>query len=383
MIESSRITISEKALRSNLRFLRRRIGEHPILSSVVKGNAYGHGIETFAPLAERCGVRHFSVFSAQEARRVRDCLARGSDVLIMGDLPEEAVEWAVAEGIAFFVFDLSRLGAAAKAARRTGRPARVHLEVETGLNRTGLSSRSLAEAVKRISASPGLLRLEGVCSHLAGAESSTNYYRIQGQLRRFLAEVEKVRAAGQRDFLCHLAGSAAALIYPEMRLDLVRVGIAQYGFWPSEEVRLEVLGPRRRKQAKLTRLLTWNSRVTNVKAVKGGEFIGYGNHFQAMHPMRVATVPVGYGDGFPRELGGRGRVLVRGQRCGVVGPVNMSMMLVDVTFVAGARIGDEVVLIGHQGENEISVGAFGEMVHSLNYEVLLRLSSDIPRILVD
>lgn len=382
-VTSSWITLRAGALEGNLRWLRRRLGSQTQLCSVVKGNAYGHGIETYVPLAERCGVRQFAVFSAREAQRVHACSGKRSEIMIMGDLPDAAVDWAVAEGVSFFVFDLSRLDAALQAARRVGRAARVHLEVETGLNRTGLSARSLGRALERIAAHPEQLRLDGVCSHLAGAESSTNHYRIQRQLAVFRQRVEQVRASGQADFRRHVACSAAALLRPETRLDMARVGIAQFGYWPSEEVRLGVLGARQRKRPVLRRLLTWRSRVINVKHVPSGEFIGYGHHSQALHTMRVAAVPVGYADGFPRDLGNRGRVLVHGEPCHVIGAVNMSILLVDVSYLAGVRNGDEVVLIGHQGEREITVGAFGEMFHALNYEVLLRLSADIPRIVVD
>lgn len=380
---SSFIELSEDAVHQNVRFLSRQIGSAQ-LASVVKGNAYGHGIETYVPVAERAGIRRFMVFSADEASRVLAAVERSSTVTIMGDLHVDDVEWAVAKGVEFFVFDLSRLDAALRAARRSKRAARVHLELETGLYRTGLTEPGIRGAVKRIRANPDALQAVGLCTHMAGAESFANYHRILGQLERFDALGDVVERAGLAGLPRHVACSAAAFNYPEQRRDLVRFGIAQYGFWPSEETRISFLrsNERRVRQSPLRRVMRWVSRIMNVKSVPRGGFVGYGNSFQAPDKMRVAAVPTGYYHGFARAQSNLGHVLVRGQRCSVIGTVNMNMLLCDVTHVPEARLRDEVVLIGRQGEQEIGVGAFGERTHHLNYEVLVRLPESLPRVVV-
>jgi alanine racemase len=193
---SSWIELSGSALRSNLRFLRRLVGRRTEIASVVKGNAYGHGIEAFVPLAERCGVRRFATFSASEALRVAACRQRHSEIMIMGDLPDEAVPWAVEEGVSFYIFDLPRLDRAIRAARRIGRPARVHLELETGLNRTGLAGRTLERVVERVLGAGDAVLVEGVCTHYAGAESIGNQVRIERQIADFKVKVEQLEARG-------------------------------------------------------------------------------------------------------------------------------------------------------------------------------------------
>jgi alanine racemase len=356
-----------------------------MFTSVVKGPASGPRLARYVPLAERCGVARFAVFSAAEAARVLTARTRQSDIMVMGHLDDHDLRWAIEQGIAFYVFDLARLDAAVTAARKVGRPARVHLEVETGLHRTGLSRGSLRRAVSRFGKHGDLLRLEGLCTHFAGAESFSNYFRIQNQIARFQEHGELLAELGFGDTPRHAACSAAVFNYPECIGDLVRVGIAQYGYWPSQETRFHHLksNGRRRREPVLRRVLSWKSRVMNLKTVPSGEFVGYGNSYQATRRMRLAAVPVGYYHGFARDQSNLGHVLIRGQRCPVVGVVNMNMLTVDATDLATVKTGDEVVLIGRQGDMDVSVGAFGERTHDLNYEVLVRLPDDVPRVVVD
>lgn len=379
------IELSGSALRSNLRFLRRLVGHRTEIASVVKGNAYGHGIEAFVPLAERCGVRRFAAFSASEAHRVAACRQRGSEIMIMGDLPDEAVPWAVEEGISFYIFDLPRLDRAIRAARRIGRPARLHLELETGLNRTGLAGRTLERVVERVVGAGDAVLVEGVCTHYAGAESIGNQVRIERQIADFKVKVEQLEARGIRPRTRHTACSAAALSYPETRMDLVRIGIAHYGFWPTAETRMRYLAEHRSRGRTdpLRRVMTWKSRVMSFKTVRPGEFVGYGISHQAVRREKLAIVPVGYYHGFSRSLSNLGYVLVGGERAPVRGLVNMNMILVDVTDLGGVKRGSEVVIIGRQGHAEISIASFADMLNHLNYEVLVRLPNELPRVVVD
>ncbi len=388
MFPTSRIELSRSALRTNLRYIRRAIGAQVRLSSVIKSNAYGHGIEPFVPLAEQCGLGHFSVFSADEALRVTAVRTRpDTEIMVMGDIEPPAIEWAVEHGISFWVFDRQRLEAADQAAQRLGRPARVHLELETGLNRTGLDKAELAEALRRIRARPDRLRLEGLCTHFAGAESQANYLRIQQQIARFEDLTRAVRLPDGCAPLRHAACSAAAMCYPQTRLDLCRIGIMQYGFWPTTETRVTYTqaleGSNGIGRDPLRRVMRWSSRVMSIKDVPTGQNVGYGTSYLTTRPERLAAVPVGYGQGFARSLSNLGHVLLHGRRARVVGLVNMSMMLVDVTHISKACPGDEVVLIGKQGRAQISVSSFSDLSGKLNYEVLVRLPAEIPRVVVD
>ena len=388
MRHSSYVEISKSAYQKNLRFLRRKIGRETLLSSVVKGNAYGHGISSFLPMAESCGVRHFSVFSAEEAYLAHRSSQHDSQILIMGYIDRGELEWAVEHGVAFFVFDLARLNAALSAAERIKKPAKIHLEVETGMNRTGFEGADLEEAVGIIKTHPEEIAVEGVCTHLAGAESVANYLRVTTQLEIFEQVCRHLRELGITTVLRHTACSAASLNYPQSIMDMVRMGIAQYGYWPNKETQMHYElehedGRLRTKASPLKGVLRWVSRIMSLKRVKRGQFVGYGTTYQAMRNQTLATVPVGYYHGFSRSLSNLGHVLVNGRRAPVVGLVNMNMMMIDVTDCNTVGPDDEVTLIGPQRRSRITVSSFSDMASSVNYEVLVRIPSTIPRVVVD
>ena len=181
----------------------------------------------------------------------------------------------------------------------------------------------------------------------------------------------------------HTACSAAALRYSATKMDMARIGILQYGFFPSKEILIHYLTKNKEHEFPLRRVISWKSKVMSIKKVKTGEFIGYGTSYLANSDMKIATIPVGYSHGFSRLLSNQGRVLIHGQRVSVVGAVNMNMMSVDITNLEGVKNGDEVVIIGKQGDMEISVASFGDVSNLVNYELLTRLPHDIPRIVVD
>lgn len=388
MISSSYIELSKSALRKNIRFLKHQIGPDVKLSSVVKANAYGHGIETFVPLAEQCGVDHFSVFSAEEAVRVYDSRKKNSDIMITGCVDNEALEWAVEHGVAFYIFNLERLKDALRFAKKMDTVARIHLELETGLNRTGMTNALLSQAVEIINKNPDRIRLEGVCTHLAGAESIANYKRILDQLDSFREQCRELQELGLDIGLRHTAASAATLTYPQSRMDMVRVGIAQYGFWPTNETKMQFIlehqkgSPEKRFSDPLKRVLTWKSHIMNLKKVQPGEFVGYGTSYQTMKRQTVAAVPIGYFHGFRRSLSNLGRVLINGHRVSVIGNVNMNMLMVNVTELKNPQVGDEVVIIGKQQRSQITISSFSDMSNLLNYEALVRLPQEIPRVVV-
>jgi len=380
---TSTIQLSRSALKRNLGFIRRWIGRGVRLSSVIKGNAYGHGIEPFVELAEDLGVRHFAVFDAHEASRVLASRTRGSGVMIMGMIDDHDLGWAIANDIEVYVFDPGRLEAAIATAGRVGRPARIHLEVETGLHRTGFEPDQLDTAIETIRRHSDDVVLEGLCTHLAGAESISNYYRIHDQIERFTQATAQLAAAGLKPQRRHVACSAAALAYPSTILDMVRIGILQYGFWPTQETRIYYHNQTGKMDNPLRQVIRWSSSIMSLKQVERGDFIGYGTTYQAARRSRIASIPVGYGHGYARALSNQGRILVRGRRVGVIGIVNMNLLMADVTSVPGVQVGDEVVLIGKQGKSTVPVTSFAELSNLLNYELLTRLPREIPRVVTD
>ena len=384
MLATSKITISRKALESNYRFIRNQIGDDANISWVVKGNAYGHGIEMFAPLAVACGAEHFSVFDASEAYRVRKSLQdKEVQIMIMGMVEDQHLEWAIENNIEFYVFEPERLDAAVRAARKVGKKAKVHVEVETGMNRIGYEAHELPHVAELLLKHPDLLQFQGLCTHFAGAESIANYVRVTQQRKTYKRILNWFANQGLQPDIKHVACSAAAIRYPPTRLDMVRIGILQYGFWPSRETLIEHNSKVNRQDNPLERLISWKSQVMDTKTVKTGEYVGYGTSYMATKEMKVATIPIGYGHGFTRSLSNAGRVLIRGKRVGVIGMVNMNAITVDISQVDHVERGDEVVIIGNQGELELGVSAFGEFSQQVNYELLTRLPMDIPREIVD
>ncbi|CAG5080658.1 alanine racemase [Parvicella tangerina] len=378
---TSFIEISRKALKNNIHFINSQMNEGVTLSAVVKADAYGHGISCFVPIAEEAGVRHFSVFSADEAMKVLGVARSNPTIMIMGMIENSELNWAIQNDIEFFVFEETRVKEALKAAKELGKPAKVHLEVETGLNRTGFTKKELSNIIDDLK--HPLIEVKGFCTHLGGAESIANHYRIQKQKKKYSQLYKWLVVKGVTPEKRHMACSAALIRYPETQFDMVRVGILQYGFWPNTETFIHYSAKNKTPDSPLERVISWKTKVMSVKKVKTGEFISYGTSFLADRDMVIAAVPVGYSHGYARSLSNTGRMLIHGVRTAVVGLVNMNMMLIDVTDIPNVKKGDEVVLIGTQGEHEVSVASFGEMSNQLNYELLTRLPYEIPRRVVD
>ncbi|PLW97271.1 MAG: alanine racemase [Marinilabiliales bacterium] len=379
---TSYIELNQQALIENVKFLKELIGRDIKFSSVVKGNAYGHGIEQFIPMAEAAGIDHFSVYSGDEAYRVFKASSDQPEIMIMGWMDPEAMEWAIKNGIGFWIFETERLDKALEIAKKLRCKAKIHIEVETGMNRTGLSNTSLNYVTKKIIENPDYFILDGLCTHYAGAESVANYVRVNRQISRFNKISKKFQTLGLKPTYRHTACSAAALNYPKTRMDLVRIGIAQYGLWPSAETFIQYIHGKVARFDPLNRIISWKSEIISIKKVKEGEFISYGTTYLAQEEKLIAVIPVGYSHGFSRMLSNQGRVLIHGQRVGVIGMVNMNMIIADITSIPDVNIGDEVVIVGKQGELEISISSFSEISNLVNYELLARLPERTNRIVI-
>lgn len=381
-LHPSRIELKKSALENNLQFLRSFAKKGVRISSVIKGNAYGHGISEFLPLAESFGIDHFSVFSADEAAKSLACKKKSTTIMIMGMIRDSEVEWAIRNEIEFYLFDAGRMKIAEEKARELGKRAKVHIQLETGMNREGFSEEVWPRTFRYIADRPDIFDCRGICTHLAGAETIANYYRINQQKKQFNRGKRLARNTFKECPPLHVSSSASFLTRPDLQYDMVRIGIAQYGFWPSRETYMNYLKSSGLAAGEdpLQRVLTWKSEVMSVKKVQEGEFIGYGTSYLAGKEMIVATVPVGYAHGFGRDLTNTGFVLINGVRAGVTGIVNMNMITVNVSDINGVKKGDDVILIGEQGEDVITVASFGEMMNGMNYEVLVRLPESIPRV---
>jgi len=382
MLHTSYIQLSKSALNNNIRYLKSQ-APNTKFSMVIKANAYGHGIERMLPMIEECGVDHFSVFSQAEAQRVHEIKREDCHIMIMGFVDDDYLEWVIEEDISFFVFTPDRLQKVVEVSRHTSRPARIHIELETGMHRTGFCEDQLEEVIRTLRQNGDRILLDGICSHFAGAENLENFPRIRHQIQTFHLLAQRFYQAGLRPKYRHLACSAGLLNFPESALDLVRIGISNYGFWPDMETKVLNLGAGGMEKDPLQRVLSWKSQVLSVNRVPEGAYVSYGSSYLTARESRIATIPVGYGYGFSRNLSNLGHVLLRGKRVRVIGAVNMNMVVLDVTDLPEVKVGDEVVLIGRQGGREITVGSFSDMNNSMNYELLTRLPGHIPRYRVE
>jgi len=378
MASTSYIHVGSEALANNVQFLKGLLSARTRISAVVKGNAYGHGVAVVIPALEEAGIDHFSVYSSHEAREAHRYLSAGSTLMIMGFIDPSDLEWIMDNQVEFYVSGPAMLEETINRASRLQKKAIIHLELETGMYRTGFTLADLKKAVPLLCSSKELV-LRGITSHFAGAESIANYTRVRKQFTLFSRLVRSLKQQGVTAEIKHIASSAAAINYPETRLDLVRSGILIYGYWPTRETFMNYAQRNKQRHDPLKRALSWHSRVMHIKEVPEGEFIGYGLSYQSQYPMKIAVVPVGYCNGYSRSLSNNGHVIIREMRASVIGLVNMNMIICDITEIPGVHPGDEVTLIGRQGASVISFSSFAEMNNSLNYEILARLPENISR----
>lgn len=374
------IEVDLLALEHNLALLRALLPDRTRLLLVVKANAYGHGLGLVTRFAGRFGVDCLGVHSLHEAAGVRAAGWTGP-VLIMGYVAHSRLADAMELGAGMTVFDRETVQRLARLGRSMARPAQCHLKLETGTQRHGIAPEDLPRWLERFSGEPGL-RLAGLSTHFANIEDTTDHSFAKEQLRLFNECGAMVRAAGHTDALFHTACSAAVLTLPETSLDMARVGISAYGLWPSRET-LVSAKERHGERLNLKPALSWKTRIAQIKDVRAGAFVGYGCSHRTGRRTRLAVLPVGYSDGYDRGLSGLGHVLIRGRRAPVMGRVCMNLLMTDVTDIPGAKLEEEVVLIGRQGSEEIKASDLASAAQTIPYEIVSRLGGHIPRFALD
>jgi alanine racemase len=367
------ITISREALRANAQRLHDLVAPARI-AFAVKSNAYGHGLlET--SLAIEPFAAMLCVYSLEEAVALRDG-GLTKPLLIMGPVAPENLESALATKAAIALWDTGVYALrVASTARRRNTAFPVHVKINTGLNRLGLAPQDAADAIEDY-LRMAELRIEGVFSHLAAAEEMDSPFTL-AQLATFesaLAPVQEQLQANTPSPILHIAASAAAMLWPQTRMDMVRAGIALYGLWPSPATRQAMQGT-----LTLEPVLRYETTIVSLRQVVAGDAIGYGTTFHAPQSMRIGILPLGYADGIPRLFSNTGAFLVRGARCPIIGRVCMNMTMIDFCAVPEAAIGDPVTLIGKDGTASITGDDWGAWAQTINYEIVTRLPSEIPR----
>jgi alanine racemase len=362
------VEIDLDRLRRNYRKVRDWIGPDLKILVAVKADAYGHSsVAVSRALAEE-GVSMLGVASLEEAIEIKRGDA-GVPVVILSPSSFLEIPEIVAEGFVSTISNAEyarRLSETATAAHRT---MRVHVEVDTGMGRTGVDHLNAADFIQEV-VETGSIEVEGVFTHFADAEQPDKGFALE-QLRRFNLVLRELKSRAIRIPLVHAANSAGLLSLRESHFNMVRPGLIVYGIYPSESVKRTV---------DVEPVMTFKARVAHLNRLEAGETVSYGRTHRLKRDSTIAVVSVGYGDGFPRALSNGGEVLIRGKRFPVVGVVCMDLTMVDVTSDPGIKIGDEVVLIGRSGEEEITASEVARLAGTISYDVTCSVGPRVPRV---
>lgn len=357
------------ALAHNVAVVRRSIPPSCQIIAVVKADAYGHGALHVAQALLRLGVTRFGVATLAEGVALRKARL-SSPILVMGGMQPEDYRTAVAHRLTPVVHDRPQLAALAHCLRRRAHPYPIHIKVDTGMGRLGLSVDDVI-AVLEESDWCRRLQVEGLMTHLADADGADPAYTDR-QLDRFRSVIEAVRRRGVRIPLIHAANSAAVLRHPASHLSAVRPGLMLYGY--------HTLAGGGAPPPDLKPVLMLTTKVVQVRSVARGDCVSYNRTYVASRPSRIAVLPVGYADGYSRLLSNRGTVLLEGRRAPIVGRVCMDLTMVDVTDIPAVRPGSEAVLIGTQGAQRVTADDLASLTGTIPYEILCAIGSRVPRI---
>lgn len=365
------LEIDLEAVAGNVRCAQEIVGPRVAICAVLKADGYGHGAVAVARTALNNGARMVAVACLAEAVALRRA-AIDAPILVLGYTPPWQARDTLRHNVIATVYDLDVAAALSRAAADLNRPAVVHVKVDSGMGRLGLLPDQVVPFVQELARLPGLV-VEGIFTHFSAADSLAPEHiaHTRAQLAVFNAVLDRLQALGLRPRLVHAANSAAALTLPESRFDMVRLGIALYGLAPSPQVPLPT---------GFRPVLSWKTQVAQVKELPPGATVSYGNTYRTWRPTRLAVIPVGYADGFRRAPQHWGHVLVRGRPAPIVGRVTMDQTMIDVTDIPGVRQGDEVVLIGRQGEAQITAEQVAERLGTIPYEVVAQILARVPRV---
>ncbi len=370
------LEIDRSALVNNVGKLKQLLAPATRLMAVVKGNAYGHGAVAVAQTVIQAGADWLAVATPGEGLELR---AQGitAPILVLGYTPPWVVATALAQQLTLTVDEEQTVAAIVAAAANAGQLAHVHVKVNTGMNRLGIQPEAVPAFLRMLQSHPAIVT-EGIFTHFATADQPEHPF-LEEQYKRFQAVLTTVTALQLRPPLAHAANSAATIRAPYTHLDMVRCGVALYGLHPDAQTTP--------LPAAFCPVLSWKAQIVHLTELQPGDSVGYGRTFLAPRPMTVATIPVGYADGFPRTPESWQTVLLHGQEVPLVGRVCMDQTVIDVSSLISQGqqvcIGDEVVLLGRQGERALSAEEIGRRTGTINYEVVSRILPRVPRLLLE
>ncbi len=366
------------------------------MAAVIKSEAYGHGLVPVAKALEQEDIWGVCVVTPDEGLTLR-AAGFAKPILVVGASFPEEMEEAVRQDIVLAVYDVAQAKALSAAAVKAGRVARAHLKFDTGLSRLSHTTDGALEFYRQVQGLPGLA-LEGAYTHLADAEGLDQTYTLS-QYRRFQETLGQLAGDGFQPSLRHIGASAAAILLERTRLDLVRIGISLYGFWPSEETKIlhhgafANLAERRMEEfsdhtppsleALFAPVMSYRARVIQTKWLERDTKVGYGCTFETQRKTKVAILPVGYAEGYDRHMSNCGEVLLNGRRARVLGRVCMNLTVVDVTDIEGVEAGTIATLLGEDGAGRVSAEEWANKIGTISYEVVTRIPMSIPRVYRD
>lgn len=375
-LHRSYVKIDLDALEHNIRTMKAGLAPGARFGAVVKSNAYGHGLSLCWRAFLKGGADYFCVDSLHEAYDLRNDVCE-SPIFVMGHIPPVHAAETVQARVLAMVYDKAQVQALGEAANAARSLQELMIKMETGTQRQGLKIDEALELASMIARYP-YLKITGLATHFANIEDTTDHSFARQQFETFNEALRQFASAGYTDLMGSIANSAATILWSKTHLGLTRAGITCYGMWPSTEsyASAQILN----KSIELKPALQWETAIAQVKMVAEGSVVGYGCTFRCTHPTRLAILPVGYYDGYPRALSNLGYALVGGRRAPIRGRICMNMCMVDVTDIPEAKAGDIAVLLGQQGTECISAETIASWARSINYEITTQIQSSVPRI---
>lgn len=368
------VEISREALLHNYNLFSEMLGKERVVP-VLKGNAYGHGLPEVYEVLKEQNPDWLAVTYTSEARVLRTLGYKGR-LLNVGPVTEEDLQISYTLDTELILGTEELLQTWQELTKRP----KIHIKMDTGLSRRGFSFAQLQKIMAGLL--PFKADIVGIATHLANVEDVTNTDFAYLQINQLMQASRYAKSKGLGNLLTHFASSASALLIKEPKFDLARVGISLYGLWASEKTRLSYFATPNQFEAFLRPVLSWKTRISSVREINEGDFVGYGCTFKALHKMKIGVIPVGYYEGYPRIAAGRGAyVLVHGRRCAIVGRICMNMAMIDLDNSPKADVGDTVTLIGRDGNEEVSAEQLAQWADTINYEIVTRLNPFVPKII--
>ncbi|HBI34264.1 MAG TPA: alanine racemase [Candidatus Moranbacteria bacterium] len=372
----SYIEISKENLLHNFELIRGYIHPEAKVICVIKANAYGHGQNEVAQILENY-ADYFQVDDAQELKLLREVSKK--KILVLGFVAENEIEEALRLDGILAVYDLKQVEKISEIAKKLNKNAIIHIKIDACLGRQGVlveDAQKFAQDILKFEN----IEVDGIYSHFANIEDTSDFSHAQKQIDAYRKALEIFSEAGFKDVKSHISSTAGTLVYEknELQSSLVRLGIGLYGLWPSVELKNKF----EKNDFKLKPALRWVTHIAQVKTLPANYSIGYGLTYITSKEMKVAVIPQGYSDGYDRGLSNVGEVLIKGTRCKILGRVAMNMFVVDVSHLADVAVEEEVVLLGKQGEEEVTAEEIAEKTGTINYEVVARISALLQRIVL-